>query len=300
MQPGTRSLTADLVAMMRAAHVVMDDEPKILDDKFALKLCGLPDSATLHTAMAGMEQNLSSKFPDVRVKSILEALRAGISVRSRMAEQRLMEAVERGISQYVILGAGLDSSAYRLADVTNRLRVFEVDFPATQQWKLARLEEIDPHFLELATFVSVDFETESLFEKLQENGFDPAKPTFFSWLGVVWYLSDEAIFATLENIASLECESEVVFEYPIAAELVYPVDRPVVEMLKQAGAERGEPLRPGFDPADLTRRVKELGFDVVEDLSPADIQERYFQDRADNLRMPGIGHFMIARRASAK
>lgn len=286
--------------MMRAAHFVMDDEPKILDDKYALKLCGFPDSATLHTAIAGMEHNLSSKFPNASVKGILEALRAGISVRSRIAEQRLIEAIERGISQYVILGAGLDSSAYRLADAANKLHVFEVDFPATQQWKLGRLKEIDPQFLDRATFVQVDFENESLFEKLVEHGFDPKKPTFFSWLGVVWYLTDEAIFATLQSIASLECESEVAFEYPIDSELVYPVDRPVMEMLTQAGAERGEPLRPGFDPVDLTRRVKALGFDIVVDISPARIQELYFQDRADNLRMPGIGHFMIARRTSAK
>lgn len=286
--------------MMRAAHVMMDDEPKILDDKFALKLCGLPDSATFHTAMAGMEQNLSSKFPDLPVKTILEAVRSGIIVRSRIAEQRLIEAIERGISQYVILGAGLDSSAYRLAEVANKLHVFEVDFPATQLWKLARLKDVDPQLLDLATFVSVDFEKESLFERLTQNGFDPAKSTFFSWLGVVWYLSDEAIFTTLENITSLECDSEVVFEYPIATELVYPVDRQVMEMLTQTGAERGEPFRAGFDPVDLVCRVKGLGFDTVEDLSPARMQELYFQNRADNLRMPGIGHFMSARRTSAR
>lgn len=300
MQPGTRSFTADLAAMMRAAHVMMDDEPKILDDKFALKLCGIPDSATFHTAMAGMEQNLSSKFPNLPVKTILEAVRSGIIVRSRIAEQRLIEAIERGISQYVILGAGLDSSAYRLAEVANKLHVFEVDFPATQQWKLARLKDVDPQLLNLATFVSVDFEKESLFERLTQNGFDPAKPTFFSWLGVVWYLSDEAIFATLENITSLECDSEVVFEYPVTTELVYPADRQVMEMLTQTGAERGEPFRAGFDPVDLTRRVKGLGFDTVEDLSPARMQELYFKNRADNLRMPGIGHFMSARRTSAR
>jgi len=294
MKPGVRSTTADFAAMMRAAHLVMDREPKILCDTFALELSGFDSEDGLRRTIAEMGANLASKLPGASADGLMQATRAGIAVRSRFAEDRLRGAIARGVSQYVIMGAGLDSSAHRLPDSARDVRVFEVDFPATQQWKRARLADMKSA-AHPVTYVPIDFEQDSLFARLRENGFDPGRPAFFSWLGVVWYLSDRAIFRTLREIAAAAGGSEVVFEYPVMAELVDPDDRPLVEMVKQVGALRGEPIGPGFDPADLVRKVEGLGFETVIDLSPDEINARYFSDRTDNLRMPGIGHLLSAR-----
>jgi len=295
VKPGIRSTTADFAAMMRAAHFVLDSEPKILGDTLALRLSGFDSDEDLRRTIAEMGAELASKLPGASADSLMEATRAGITVRSRFAEDRLREAIDRGVSQYVILGAGLDSSAYRFRESNCDIRVFEVDFPATQEWKRARLEEMNPGATNHVTYVPIDFERDSLFARLHEKGFDPRPPAFFSWLGVVWYLSEHAIFATLREIASSAADSEIVFEYPLLADLVGPIDRPLVEMIKQVGASRGEPVGLGFDPAELVRKVEALGFETVIDLSPDDINARYFSGRQDGLKMPGIGHLISAR-----
>jgi methyltransferase (TIGR00027 family) len=294
MKPGTRSTTADFAATMRAAHLIIDQDPKILGDTLARGLSGFADDDSLRRTITALGDDLAAKLPGTSAETLMAATRAGITVRSRFAEDRLREAIDRGVDQYVILGAGLDSSAYRLPEQGRDLRVFEVDFPATQQWKRARLAELKPEALDQVTFVPIDFEKDSLFGKLAESGFDANRPAFFSWLGVVWYLTDRAILGTLREIAASAGGSEVVFEYPLMAELVDPGDRPLVEMVKQVGALRGEPVGSGFDPVDLVRKVEELGFETVTDVSPDDINARYFSDRADGLRMPGIGHLLSA------
>ncbi|BBL36022.1 hypothetical protein Nstercoris_02301 (plasmid) [Nitrosomonas stercoris] len=296
MKPGTRSTTADFAAMMRAAHLVLDSEPKILRDVFALRLSGFENEKDLCQEINKISINLASKLPESCPENLMEATRAAITVRSRIAEERLSEAIERGVSQYVILGAGLDSSAYRLPDTAINIRVFEVDFPATQEWKRAQINKIYPHIADHVTFVPIDFERDSLFTRLKEHGFDPRRSTFLSWLGVVWYISERSFFETLREIASSANGSEVVFEYPVTTDLVAPIDRPLTMMIKQLGAARGEPVGSGFNPAELVQKVIALGFETVTDLSSSDIQARYFHERQDRLRMPSIGHFLSARR----
>lgn len=295
MKPGTRSTTADFAATMRAAHLVLDQDPKILGDTLALGLGGFDSDETLRRTIAALGDDLAAELPGTSAEALMAATRAGITVRSRFAEDRLREAIDRGVTQYAILGAGLDSSAYRLPEAMHDLSVFEIDFPATQQWKRARLAELKPQAMAGVTYVPIDFETDSLFDRLSESGFDTSRPAFFSWLGVVWYLTDRAIFATLGEIAAAAAGSEIVFEYPVAADLVEPVDRPLAEMVRQVGAVRGEPVGPGFDPQDFVRRVEALGFESVTDLSADDINALYFSDRRDSLRMPGIGHLLNAR-----
>jgi O-methyltransferase involved in polyketide biosynthesis len=132
---------------------------------------------------------------------------------------------------------------------------------------------------------------------LEAYGFDRSKPAFISWLGVVWYLGERAFIDVLHEVATLAAGSELVFEYPIPMHLVDPEDRPLVQLVRQIGASRGEPmLCAGYDPAALVMRVEALGFTKVLDLSPRDIQVLYFMGREDRLRMPGIGHFMAAQR----
>lgn len=297
MKTGVRSATADFAALMRAAHFLFDDEPKILEDSLALRLGGLGSAEELQQVVAKIANELAARLPGASGESLMRDTRAAISVRSRIAEDRLREAIAQGVLQYVVLGAGLDSSAYRLAQDLKGVRIFEVDFPATQEWKRARLQELAIPEAENLHFVAIDFEHEGLLDRLVAAGFDPDRPAFFSWMGVVWYLSESSFYATLKAVASAAPGSEISFEYPVSADFVQPQDRPLAEMIRMLGAARGEPVGPGFDPVALVAAVRELGFDTVTDLSYGDIQARYFDGRADRLRMPGIGHFMMASRA---
>jgi len=296
LKQAVRSLTADFAAMMRAVHTLQDDAPKLLHDEFALGFCGLASNEALDQALGNIRKGLLSPYSDSAAAGLLRAIRSGIVVRSRIAEDRLMQAVARGVTQYVVLGAGLDSSAYRLGLQKRGVHVFEVDLPAMQEWKRSLVRSQAPELESQVTFVPVNFEREALFEKLALHGFDIRKPTFFTWLGVVWYLTDDAVFSTLRAIAASVSDSEIVFEYPVAAPFVYAEDRPILDVVRQAGAQRGETLRPGFDPTPFADQIKDMGFEVIADLSPEEMQTRYLQSRDDGLRMPGIGHLMNVRR----
>lgn len=296
METGVRSATADFAALMRAAHHQLDHAPKLLEDSLALRLGGLNSADELLQVMGKIGSELAARLPGSSGEALMRDTRAAIAVRSCIAEGRLRDALARGVRQYVILGAGLDSSAYRLARELEGCAVFEVDFPATQEWKRARLQKLGISERDSLHFVAIDFEKESLFDRLQAAGFDLERPAFFSWMGVVWYLSEPSFYATLKAVAGAAPGSEIVFEYPVSAAHVQAEDRPLAEMIRMLGAARGEPVGPGFDPAPLVAAVRDLGFDTVTDLSYAQIQARYFDGRSDGLRMPGIGHLMIASR----
>src|SRR5262249_16574010 len=189
MEEGQPSTTAIDAAMIRAAHLLWDDAPTILQDPLALGLSGVESPDALQTTL--------------RARQAEPYNYAGVLVRQRYAEDELATAVERGVGQYVILGAGLDSFAYRRPHPATLLRVFEVDPPATQQWKRARLRELDVHLPSNLTFIPLDFERQTLAEGLHAGGHRPELPTFFSWLGVTHYLTEEAVFTTLRSVASL-------------------------------------------------------------------------------------------------
>jgi methyltransferase (TIGR00027 family) len=216
-------------------------------------------------------------------------------LRSRYAEDELSKAINRGISQYVILGAGLDSFAYRRRDLAGVLRVFEVDHPATQRWKQARLRELHVELPPHLAFIPLDFERQTVAEALRVEGYRPEKPAFFSWLGVTWCLTEETIFATLQQLASAAPGSEVVFEYPVAETLLDEEERQMLAIIKALGAVRGEPVRSLFEPARLVARVRELGFALVWDFGPEEANARYFAGRTDGLRFPHIGHLLKAQ-----
>jgi len=218
-----------------------------------------------------------------------------MTVRSRYAEDELEKAVRNGMTQYVLLGAGLDSFAYRRHDLVERLSVFEVDYPSTQQWKRGRLRELNTPVPSNLTFVPVDFERQTLIEALSAAGYRVEEPAFFSWLGVTQYLAEDAIVRTLQEIASLVTGSEIVFEYLVPEERLEGVEREYLASVKAGSARRGEPWRGCFEPARLEGLVKGLRFTEFTDLDAEAINARYFANRRDGLRSPSADHLVRAR-----
>jgi methyltransferase (TIGR00027 family) len=197
------------------------------------------------------------------------------------------------VYQYVVLGAGLDTFAYRNAYPENLLRIFEVDHPATQAWKRARLGEMNiplPHSLR---FVPVDFERQSLSAELARAGFRRDRPAFFSWLGVVVYLSEAAVMDTLGYVASLAPASEVVFEFSLPASALDERRQRSRAASAAYAAQLGEPWKTFFEPAALIERLQAMGYAQTTLLAPADANRRYFAGRADGLRAGGV-HLMAA------
>jgi methyltransferase (TIGR00027 family) len=262
--------------MRRAAHQLLDD-PRVFNDPLALK-------------MAGGE----SEPPPEAQHPFSRALRAFLAVRSRYAEDQLARAVERGVGQYVLLGAGLDTFAYRNPFRSQRLRVFEVDHPATQAWKRERLEEASIALPNDVTFAPVDFERESLADGLLRAGFDKQSASFFSWLGVTPYLSRAAFDATVGFIASLRAGTGVAFDYAVERRLLTPQQQIALDALSDRVARAGEPFQLFFDPAALARDLARQGFRDIEDLDGESINAQFFAGRADGLAVSGGGHLLSA------
>src|SRR5262245_52153502 len=201
MQEGKPSRTAIAAASMRAAHLLLDDEPKILRDTLALALSGVGVAAALRTTMDRVQTEVARQTTPALAHSFLR-YGQGLAVwRSRYVEDALEQAVSRGITQYVILGAGLDSFAYRRPAGTEGVRVFEVDHPVTQHWKRTRLDAVGVEIPLTVTFVPLDFEQQTLQAGLRAGGYHLKEPGIFSWLGVTPYLTEDAIFRTLREIA---------------------------------------------------------------------------------------------------
>jgi methyltransferase (TIGR00027 family) len=276
------SSTAQRVGMKRAAHQLLDD-PKIFDDPLAFLIIGKEDASALKANPRLFEGTPLSPY-----------LRAFVAARSRYAEDELALGVRRGVCQYVILGAGLDTFAYRNPH-QRVLRVFEVDHPATQTWKRGRLEEAGITLPDDLTFASIDFETQTLAEGLLDAEYDSRKCTFFSWLGVTEYLTTEAVMTTLRFIASAPVGSEIVFDYMLSPSVLTPAQRSRFDALAQQVASTGERWQTFFDPALLTVDLRAMGFGYVEDNGPGEINARYFEGRKDGLRVGSLSHIISAR-----
>ena len=279
MRDDRRSTTAERVALHRAAHQLFD-QPRIFDDPLALRIVGSSAAALLDRVAAG--------------EGVARGLRALMIARSRYTEDALARAAERGVRQYVVLGAGLDTFAYRNAHA-GRLRVFEVDHPATQAWKRTKLEAAGIAIPDDLTFAPVDFEHGTLADGLREAGSAPGARTFFSWLGVVPYLEVESIMATLRVVAAAAPGSEVVFDYAIEPSLMSPTERRAFDALAARVAAAGEPWRTFFDPAVLAGELTALGLTVVDDVGPEALNARYFAGRGDGLQIRGRARLMHAR-----
>jgi methyltransferase (TIGR00027 family) len=276
------SATAQRAGLKRAAHQLLD-APKVFDDRVALRIVGKENSQTLEADPYRFEASPLSPY-----------LRAFVAARSRYAEDQLAAGIHRGVCQYVILGAGLDTFAYRNPYSQSVLRVFEVDHAGTQAWKRARLKEAGIALPDSLTFVPVDFEKQTLIEGLQGAGYDSRKCTFFSWLGVTEYLTTEAVMRTLHFVASTPVGSGIVFDYMLSPSLLTPAHRSRFDALAQRVESAGEPWQAFFDPALLTRDLQAMRFGCVEDMGPDEINARYFKDRKDGLRVGSLSHIMSA------
>ena len=275
MQTGKASRTALRVAIRRAAHQLVE-QPRILDDPIAVRLVGSAHPRDMERAM----------------HKVARDFRLFMAARSRYAEDRLAEAVANGVTQYVVLGAGLDTFAYR--NPFPALRVFEVDFPATQEWKRALLAEAAIALPASLTFVPLDFEHKTLAAGLADAGFDAGSAAFFGWLGVVPYLTLNAFRATLAAIAQLPAASAVSFDYAIAPETLSPLGRKAHDALAGRVAAAGEPFQLFFTPQQMESELRRAGFRRVEQVDSARLNELYFNNRADGLKLSALGLGMLA------
>jgi methyltransferase (TIGR00027 family) len=279
------SLTAQRVARRRAAHQLLD-VPPVFVDPLAITILGVEAAAALNADPEGGETSIVAPY-----------LRAFLAARSRVAEDALAEAVAAGVRPYVILGAGLDTFAYRNPLAASGLRVFEVDHPSTQGWKRQRLTEVALAEPPTLTFVPLDFDTATVAEALPRAGFDPTTPSFFSWLGVVPYLDRSMVMEILAYIAQVAgVEGGVVFDYglpPASLPLLYRV---AYEALAARVRAAGEPWRTFFEPAPLAHELAGLGFGRRTDWGESELNARYFSERADRLRVGPAGRVVVARK----
>jgi methyltransferase (TIGR00027 family) len=257
-------------AAFRAAHQAAEGG-RIFADPLALPILGGEGAARVEEA----------------ARPEHAALRIFIAVRSRFAEDSLRVAVvERGVGQFVILGAGLDTYAYR-SEFGSTLRVFEVDHPDTQAWKRERLAAAAIAVPDWLIYAAIDFERETLADALAKAGFDASKPAFFTWLGVIPYLTEDAIRPTLGYIGALPNGSEVVFDYGDPPETLAPEMRAYLDARAARASEADEPWVTFFSAAEIREKLLAAGFYGVEDLGPRRIAERYFPGRATSRERGG-------------
>jgi len=268
---GRPSRTAYRVAVRRAHHQLAD-RPLVLDDPIVLRLVD------------------GSEAPDDSRAGRL--LRAFIVARSRLAEDVVAEAVRNGVRQYVVLGAGLDTFAYR--NPWPELRVFEVDFPATQAWKRTRLRVAEVPEPPTVTFAPVDFERQTLADGLARSEFNATRPSVFSWLGVVPYLTRDAVHETFAFVGLLPPPTAIVFDYAPSPSTMMPAARAAFEALAARVAAAGEPFRSTFDPQDLARELRGAGFSAIDDWGADQINAQYFAHRSDGLQVGGAGRLVRA------
>jgi methyltransferase (TIGR00027 family) len=265
------SSTAIFTTMLRAVHQTTDSEPKILIDPVSVILAKQFEGSAAWAAFGTLPQPL------------LRMTRAALVLRNRFAEDVLQEVVSDGKGQYVILGAGFDTFAYRQPPWAQKLPIFEVDHPVTQESKRTVLTDAKISIPENLHFCPIDFQQTSLQGALAETPFELDVPSVFSWLGVTQYITQTAIQSTLEFIHSLPRSSTVVFSFLPTDKVLGEEDRHVLAEIDRLATARGEPFVSRFDPEDLQQLLRDIGFESIYHLLPEVTQERYFMDRADGL-----------------
>ena len=275
--------------MARALHM-KGPRPRIFEDPFAIDLVS-PGMRRLVTnpVLRGVQRLLFG--------ALVPMIQGQVCSRSRFAEDALEQAMAAGAKQYVLLSAGLDSFALRRPDLMTRLQVFEVDHPDTQRFKRARLEAMGAALPESLQFAPVDFEHEGIAEGLRRTSHDPEKRTFFSWLGTVPYLTEEAILGTLNAVVSVSPPgSELVFDFCGPIERLEPRDRRLIQKVMRRNARRGEPLITFEEPERQLEKICALGFDRVELLDAAEQVRRYGAGRTDLPRVIPLTYLARLRR----
>lgn len=274
------SRTAMFAAVSRGLFRMEATPPWVLDDALALVLVG------------PVWQELHDQFNPLFPGQVARESRAAVCARSRYAEDRLAAGA---FTQYVILGAGLDSFAWRRPDLLRSVRVFEVDHPASQAWKLERVGDLALPLSDSQVFVPVDFEAGPLRDALRAAGFDWGQPALFSWTGVAPYLTAQAIESTLCTTAGAAPGSEVVFSYRAEESVLDGVGREFIRIYAPLAASVGEPLQPGWPVIEIERLISRCGLKVVDHPARADLEQRYFAGRTDGLRPYTVETLVTAR-----
>lgn len=271
--------TAVRVALWRALHLEADAQPPVLADDIGLKLVA-PD--------AGWRQR-----PDMDPQ-FTRLFRASIVARARFIEDLAVDAARQGVSQYVILGAGLDTFAQRRPEIAVNLQIFEIDQPGTQAWKRQRLIDTGYGVPSSLHLVPVDFEAGDHWpQRLADAGFDAHKPAVVASTGVSMYLTKEAVAATLRQVAALAPGSTFAMTFLVPFELADPDVRPGLEIAAKGARAAGTPFLSFFAPDDLLAMAREAGFQKAEHISGAALAQRYFAGRTDGLRPPSSGEDLL-------
>jgi methyltransferase (TIGR00027 family) len=280
LNEGEPSSTAAGAAMMRAAHLLVDGEPKLLRDVYAERFLD-------EDRRAGLATNPALGLRHVR------ASRSNVLSRSAFAEEELVGAIALGCRQYVLLGAGYDTSPLRLSDALGESVTFEVDHPATQAAKRAALPGLA--WPNNVRFVPVDFQRHALADRLLEAGWRAEVPTFWSWLGVTMYLTDDAVMAVLARVAAGSPGTTIVLNYTVHDDEVDPAELDLREAGAAGVARQGEPWINFYRPAEFASRVGALGFSSVRTVLAGELSRRYFDGRDDGLWCPSLTALLVAR-----
>lgn len=291
MKEEERSLSAERCAYGRAKHLLYDD-PIIFEDSFAIEFISPRRRRFLKNPVIGrlVRSTLYRHFRRARPSTV---------ARSRYTEDKLEKAIAQGMTQYVIMGSGYDSFALRRRDLSDVIRIFELDHPATQKAKKERLSELNVELPKNLELIPVDFEEETIAEVLNRSSYICELPTFFSWLGTIYFLTRDAVFKTLRSLTSLAAPgSEIIFDYLIPNAFVNPKELKRVNKKRRLAAHLGEPVITFFDPHILVTEMEDLGLELIENLSPDEQKVRYFANRKDNLIPSGttyFAHFRVRR-----
>jgi methyltransferase (TIGR00027 family) len=271
--------TAARVALWRAIHVQVDPPPHVLEDEIGLKLVA-PEDGWL-------------RRPDMDPHG-MRLFRAAIVARARFIEDLVIEQAGRGIRQYVILGAGLDTFAQRRPEIASRLQIFEVDPPGPQAWKRQRLIELGYGIPDWLRLVPVDFEAgDAWWQRLKAAGFDAGQPAVVASTGVSMYLTKDAIVAMLRQVAALAPGSTFAMTFLLPLELIDPEIRPGFEMAEKGARAGGTPFLSFFTPQEMLALAREAGFKEAQHVSASTLAERYFAGRSDGLRPPKNGEELL-------
>ena len=269
--------TSVRTALWRALHIQVDAKPYIFEDEIGLKLIS-PDEGW-------------QKRPDMD-PTFTKRLRASILARARFVEDLIIEQSKPGISQYVILGAGLDTFAQRRPDIASELQIYEIDQTNTHTWKQRRLIETGFGIPEYLHFVSTDFETSPWWEQLVKAGFDLNKPTLVACTGVSLYLTKDAITTTLGQIAKFASGSRLAMTFYLPIDLIDAEDKPLQQIAEKGSREAGTPFVSFFAPDEILSMAHEAGFKEVKTISTKDMVQFYFLNREDNL-LPASGEIFL-------
>jgi methyltransferase (TIGR00027 family) len=269
--------TAVRTALWRALHVQADASPHILEDEIGLKLIAPPDD-----------------WPQRPDMIYTKRIRASIVARARFTEDLIIEQSDQGISQYVILGAGLDTFAERRRDIASKLQIYEIDQPDMLTWKQQRLIELGYSIPSYLHFVSVNFETSSWLEQLLKAGFNANKPAVVACIGVSLYLAKEAITSILHQIATLASGSKLAMTFYLPIELLDEEDKAMQEIGEKGAREAGTPFVSFFAPNEILTLAREAGFKEAKTISTQDMEPIYFANKTDDLKPASGEVFLLA------